>query len=65
MLLLKGSAAKELIEQEVEKEKAALQAANVRNLMENLNLTVEQAMKALSLSAEEQETVKKRLAESL
>ena len=58
-----SNAMKELIEQEVEKEKAALQAANVRNLMVNLDLTAEQAMDALMIPAENREGIKKRLEE--
>ena len=59
-----SNAMKELIEQEVEKEKAALQAANVRNLMETTSWSVDKAMDALLIPAENREEIKKRLEEN-
>ena len=59
-----STAMKELIKQEVEKEKAAMQAANVRNLMETTSWSVDKAMDALLIPAENREEIKKRLEEN-
>ncbi len=59
-----SNAMKELIEQEVEKEKAALQAANIRNLMETTSWSVDKAMDALLIPAENREEIKKRIEEN-
>lgn len=60
-----SNAMRELIEQETAKERENTTVEYVKRMVENLNLTAEQAMKALALSAEEQEIIKKRLEESL
>ena len=46
------------VEEAMEKENIAL-AENVKNLMKNMNLTVEQAMEALGLSEEKMQTMRK------
>jgi hypothetical protein len=55
---------KELIKQEVEKEKAAMQAVNVRNLMETTSWSVDKAMDVLHIPAENCEEIKKRIEEN-
>jgi predicted transposase/invertase (TIGR01784 family) len=59
-----SNAMKELIEQETAKERENTTVEYVKKMVENLNLTAEQAMEVLALSAEEQEIIKKRLEES-
>lgn len=56
---------RELIEQETAKERENTTVEYVKRMVENLNLTAEQAIEALALSAEEQEIIKKRLEESM
>ena len=58
-----SNAMKELIKQEVARERTALQIENVRNMVKNLNLTTEEAMNALAIPTEEQAVIKKRMEE--
>ena len=48
------------VEEAMEKENIAL-AENIKNLMKNMNWTAEQAMKALGLSEEKMQTMRKLL----